>query len=266
MTKKIATMISLAALILIFIFSSLLFFRTRGEYKADQDTYNKIQNMATDKNGVNFKKLKKINKDIVGWIKLKDTVIDYPIVKSPNHEKYLHTKFDGTYGGCGTLFTDYRMSPFKDMNTIIYGHHMKDGSMFNCLKYFKDRNWAEKHRKFTLTTPSRKYHAEVVTLLHVKAGSEIYQLLSFDTQEKKEQFIDLIKEKAQYLLTEPDINDKYISLSTCAYEFKNARYVVVCKLRPYSEKENKRENSEYKHKIKILNAIFKLRKQHLLAE
>lgn len=241
--KKIAETICIICCIGICVFSTLLFIRTSRDYKAGQNTYDNISNIAEKGSSftgnINFKKLKKINSDIVGWLYLKGTVIDYPVVQTTNNDKYLHVKFDGSYGGCGTLFADCRHSPaFANMNTIIYGHHMKDGTMFNVLKKYMDSNWGKKHNQFELITPDEKYHVKLVAFLHVRAGTSIYQE-NFNGIKAKQKFINTINTKANYLLETPLISDRYVTLSTCAYEFKNARYVVVGKLVPWTLEEKK---------------------------
>ena len=88
-------------------------------------------NIANGDTNIDFKKLKAINNETIGWILIKNTNINYPIVKTSDNEKYLTTSFDGKYNSCGWIFMDYRNSgDFNDINTIVYGHNLTTGLMF----------------------------------------------------------------------------------------------------------------------------------------
>ena len=137
----------MVCLALIVVISGYKIFTILREYKVNQAKYKEISEIASP-NGftgdIDFDKLAKVNPDVVGWLYYEGTVIDYPIVKGTDNDKYLYTSFDGSYGGCGTLFVDcVTEKPFEQFNTIVYGHHMKDGSMFNCLQKLKDPEYCK---------------------------------------------------------------------------------------------------------------------------
>lgn len=272
-SKKIISTTVLILLVFVFIFSATQVVRIKSNYKESQEAYAEIKDDANKiKGNVNFNKLKKQNKDVCAWVKLNGTNIDYPIVKGKDYDTYLHTKFDGTYGAGGTLFTDYKTKPFKSNQTIVYGHHMKDGSMFNNLKYFTDQSWAKKHNTFIVTTPKFRYKAKVVAFLNVKASSEFYKCVFFNTKQDKERLVKVLIRDSKYLLDEPNENDKYITFSTCAYEFKNARYAVVCKLTDPIKLTNggigklSPEQKEAQKNIRLMNMVLKIKRMHREAE
>mgnify|MGYP002627349795 CR=1 FL=1 len=105
---------------------------------------------------VDFDNLLEQCKDIVGWIYCEDTVINYPMVRGNDNDYYLHRFIDGTYNGGGTLFMDFKCNrDFSDPNSIIYGHHMNDGSMFASLKkYQTDPEYYSKHPTLYVNTPT----------------------------------------------------------------------------------------------------------------
>lgn len=202
-------------------------------YKADQKVYSGIKNEArVGDEDINWIKMQEINPDIVGWIKIEDTHIDYPIVQSHNNDEYLHTLFDGSWGNAGCIFVDCNTEkPFEQFNTVVYGHHMKDGTMFENLKNFKDSDYAIDHGRFELLTPDQDYYLVVAAFLNCPSDSKIYD--NNVSGEGKAAYIQAIKKYASYTtdveLTE---QDKIVVLSTCAYEYDGARYVVVGKLVP----------------------------------
>lgn len=104
---------------------------------------------------VDFEALKAINPDIVGWIEIEAIPsISYPIVKGMDNDKYLHTTFENTKNSAGAIFMDYtNASNFTDCNTLIYGHNMKNGSMFGLLKNLRDKELYKESPYFWICTP-----------------------------------------------------------------------------------------------------------------
>ena len=215
-------------LLVVFVFSAYKLITIFRAYKADSDKYSKVKKLAEKE--IDWDELQKINPDIVGWIRLPDSNIDYPIVQGQDNDKYLHTLFDGSWGQAGCIFADANTAdPFRQFNTVVYGHHMKDGTMFNNLKKFKDPEYAKSHPVFDLYTPDRNYKLEVVAFLNCPSDSEIYET-NID-QQKTKSFIDFVRKTAEYTTAVTmSENDRYVVLSTCAYEYEGARYVVIGKL------------------------------------
>ena len=176
-------------------------------------------------------KLKVLNPDTVGWIWAEGTRIDYPIVQGKDNDYYLKHMFDGELNKVGAIFMDWRNGPdFSDKNTIIYGHHMKDGSMFAALADFKDQAAYEKKSEMILFTQDGNYRIELFAgnIVHGETGRIP---LSFDTdQEFKSYLADVLKKstfKSDVTILE---TDRIITLATCTYEFNNARYLLFGKL------------------------------------
>lgn len=203
-------------------------------YLADRSVYSNIAeqagNLAT---GVDFDALRKINPDVIGWLYYKDTIIDYPVVQGENNEMYLSMLFDRTWGGCGTLFADcITEAPFRQFNTIVYGHHMKDGTMFACLKELRDPEYCKKNPKLKLITPEGAFDLEIWAFLNEPADSNIY-LTNIYSEEDKQMYLNLAESLASYTTdVEVTTEDRLVMLSTCAYEFEDARYIIVCKMVP----------------------------------
>ena len=242
--------IIMVLLIAIFAFSAYNVIKIGLKYYHNQKTYKEVQQAASPKGfdgNIDFAALSKINPDIKAWIYLKDTKIDYPIVQGPDNDKYLNTKFNGEWGTCGTLFADYTTeSAFNQFLTIVYGHHMKDGTMFNSLKDFKDEEYLKNHKRFELITPECKYHLDVVAFFNQPADSNLYQP-NFYSEQQKLNYIDLVNNLAMYRTNEAIApEDKLVLLSTCAYEYEGARYMVLGKLKPWKNQNATKKSTKKK--------------------
>ena len=191
---------------------------------------------------VDWKALKKVNPDVQGWLYQKGTVINYPVVQGTDNETYLHTRFDKQWSGGGTLFVDYRMEKgFKGFNSIIYGHHMKDGSMFRSIRgYTKEEGYYDKHKTLELATPHGNYHLVVFSAFITKATDENTYKMTYDEAEKQA-YIDRAWERSELPITRDSVDvtkdDRLVTLSTCAYDYEEARYIVMCKMVPWTKAE-----------------------------
>ena len=249
MKKFIYTFIMLI-LMGVFVYSLYNVYTIYSEYNESEETYDELvgnvsQQEATSepketggkteaKSEVNlnidFAKLKKINKDVIGWIYNPGTVINYPVVQGKDNSYYLKHLINGTYNASGTPFLDYHMkSDFSDKNMFIYGHHMKNGSMFSSITEYKNMAYYNKHKNMYLITPTKKYRLEVFSAYITKATSDTY-MRGFKANDKFKKYIEYIKGLS---LIDTGINvtkdDTVVSLSTCTYEYENARFVVHTK-------------------------------------
>ena len=235
--RRGAENVIMVCLALIVLVSGWKIYTIMREYHKGQQVYKKISEQ-TAENGftgdIDWDKLRKINPEVVGWIYYKDTVIDYPIVKGEDNDRYLWTLFDGSVGGFGTLFADAATeAPFRQFNTIVYGHHMKDGSMFAPLKQLKSSSYAKEHPQLELITPEGKFHLVIWAFLNQPADSQIYVTNIHDKTEREE-YLKLIEDLADYTTdVKVTADDRLVILSTCAYEYQDARYMVVGKMVPW---------------------------------
>ncbi len=181
-----------------------------------------------------FDPLLEENSDIVGWIKIDDTRIDYPIVQSDNNEEYLTKGFNKEDNIAGSIFMDYRNNIEKlDRNTVIYGHRMKDGTMFKDLTKFKNKKFFNEHKTFQIDTLYQSYEAEIFSFYTTTTEFNYIQT-DFSSDEEFEQFLKQIEHNSYYYR---DVNieatDTIVTLSTCDYELDEleGRLVVHAKLK-----------------------------------
>ncbi len=178
------------------------------------------------------------NSDPVGWICIENTKINYPVMQSisePNF--YLKHGFDKGYTDYGCPYVGENCDVNKPSdNLIIYGHHMKNGSMFSDLKKFKKKDFWEEHNTFSFNTLYEKQTYEVIavfkTVVYTDSASEFkyFQFSDAQTPEQFDEYITKCKEKALYDTgVSAEYGDKLITLSTCEYSNTNGRLVLVAK-------------------------------------
>jgi len=185
---------------------------------------------------VDFEELKKINSDVIGWIVIERTQVNYPIVQGNNNSYYLNHSYDKKWNSLGSIFADYQSSnDFTDYNTFIYGHHTKNGSMFGELYKYMEESFYKENKTFYLYTPTGNYEAEIFSAYLDSTTSESYNQ-SFNSIEEFNDYIELVKEKSNYNTgVEIDATkDKTITLYSCSHESnrqKTDRYYIHAVLR-----------------------------------
>lgn len=177
--------------------------------------------------------LKKINKDTVGWLTIKNSTINYPIVKTNNNEKYLNYSFDNTKNPNGWLFMDYRNNPNSlDQNTIIYGHSGNYYVMFGSLYKVLNKNWYtnKNNQIITFNTENKNMSFQIFSIYTIENTND-YLINNFSSDESYINFINKIKSRSIYNFnTDVNLNDKILTLSTC-YKDSNHRLVIHAKLK-----------------------------------
>lgn len=178
-----------------------------------------------------FKELAKMNEDIVAWINVDSTAVDYPVVLGDDNDYYLNHGLDGNWNIAGSIFMDFRnRGDGSDRNMIMYGHHMKNGSMFKGLIAFKDPEFYKNHGKITFETPNGEENWQVFSA-YVTSTDFYYIETYFENDESFDYFVDSVAKKSMHGYDENSKGiERIMTLSTCSYEFKNARFVVHARL------------------------------------
>ena len=250
--RKAVTVILILLLSGILVFASYMVIKEVREYAEAEQMYEDLQNEFVETNPteetkqdetvgptepieaapitVDFGSLLEQNSDIVGWIYCQDTPINYPVVQAEDNDKYLRRDLNEKYLVSGTVFVDCRNGAIgEDANYIVYGHNMKDGSMFSSLAKYKEQSYYDEHPVLYYLTPSGDYKIELYAGIVVKRDALIY-VPNPDEAELAE-FLRNAKDKSTFKSdVEIAENDTLITLSTCSYEFDNARYIVIGKL------------------------------------
>ncbi|MCD7716665.1 MAG: class B sortase [Lachnospiraceae bacterium] len=179
---------------------------------------------------VDFESLQEINSDIVGWIKIRALDLSYPVVQGEDNDYYLHRSFEQEDLFAGCLFMHYENeSDFSDQNTIIYGHNMKNGSMFGSLKKFRDEEVYKTSKYFWIYTEDVIYMYRIFSARVVNKVGQPYQIVF--TDEEFEEFLTTAMEESEVDNTNVTVStdDKVVTLSTCTGD-SSTRFVVQGKL------------------------------------
>lgn len=256
---KILFIILCVIFICIFLFSGYKLYSKWAEYKKAENTYDSIssqyvtapssapedqtentENIPMDELdpeispiNVDFASLKSQCADVQAWIYLPETVINYPVVQCDDNMYYLHRLINGDYNSSGSLFIECLCAKnFQADNTIIYGHHMNDGSMFAKLVYYNTQEFFDSHPYFYINTPDKNYRCEIFSGYVTNSTSDTYQI-SFSGDQAFKDYISAMK---GHSLFKSDVEvapgDKIVTLSTCTYDYDDARFVVQAKLVP----------------------------------
>ena len=176
--------------------------------------------------------LKTAYPDALGWLYIPNTAISYPVMQSDDNDYYLSHAYDGSYLKAGSVFLDYRCeNRFMNPINILYGHNMKNGSMFAGVLSFTNESYFESHRYGWLATPETVYRIDFFSCARADWHDELYNG-SFPISEWIPRIYD--KSVVSREMTYSD-EDRFISLSTCSYEFQNARTILTGKLKETKE-------------------------------
>lgn len=165
---------------------------------------------------VDFSKLKKINPEIVGWVYIPNSEISYPLLQGTDNDKYLHYTYDMQKSVFGSIFVDYRnAADFSQPYTLIYGHNMKNGSMFGTLKKYNEAKFFKEHRNIYILNEKGTFQYRVFSYHVADANGRIYTTDIVD-EEDFAQHLRLITQSS-YVTPDVDVTtkDKVITLSTC---------------------------------------------------
>lgn len=180
---------------------------------------------------IDFAALKEVNEEVIGWVLIPDTELNYPLLQTTDNEYYLTHTWKKNYNSGGSIFMEQFCAPdFSDFNTIIYGHRMNNDSMFGCLKYFKDDSFRQEHPAVYIATPERIYQYEIFAALEPGITEPTYRL-KIKSDELKQAFLDFTMSRAVIDTgIVPTVEDRILTMSTCTGHGHATRWVVQARL------------------------------------
>lgn len=207
---------------------------------ADAAQYSAFKPVEDD--SPSFAQLRSINPEVVGWLSVNDTPIDYPVVRGKNNQQYLNTTVEGEYRLSGSIFLDYRNAPgLTDFNNIVFGHHMEQEKMFGCLSNFGDAGYFDAHPFGGMylrddwsgdtsgTGGFRSYGLEFFAVILTDAYDSLYSPAV--PEEEQQAYLDHLYDIALHTREmKVSTRDRLVLLSTCTTERTNGRYILVGKL------------------------------------
>ncbi len=230
MKKLITNLLTLVCIIAICI-SGYKIFSTLSDYKKANDVYSEIRDMKEnldtpqnneDSEGNKPKDLSSINSDYEFWINVEGTNIDYPVVKGHDNKFYLNHDFNKNYLPAGSIFLDYRNEFESDLNSVIYGHHMRNSTMFGQLEKFKDKDFFNKHKTITIQSKDKTYEYEIFAI-GIYSANFGYNKVDFNGKKDFDNYINRILDNSLYFEDIVNSDSQILTLSTCSYEYDNAR-------------------------------------------
>ncbi|MDZ5254350.1 class B sortase [Clostridium sp. LIBA-8841] len=240
-SKKI---ISLVLIVIIF-FCALQIYQRRLGYYTDSNNYESLRTLSplsdsatntdpeeSEKDAKNEKNLKDINPDYKFWIKVDGTNIDFPVVQGEDNNFYLHRNFNKEKSFSGSIFVDSENDLNNDTNIVIYGHNMRNDTMFAQMKHFKNENFFNTNKYITLYRDGKKLNFEIFSVYLSNAKDLESQIkLNFPNEASYEAYLKEQVDKSLFKRADMDLkpDNKILTLVTCGYEFDDARIVVVAK-------------------------------------
>lgn len=243
--KKIIKISVVILLIGIMLISSYFIYKNMQEDKKQEEIFEELENIVTtnetnekkeqQEDNVNLNKLYKINNDIVGWLKIENTNINYPVMQTKDRpDYYLRKNFYKEYSVFGTPYIDENCDIENGNNLIIYGHHINGNKMFGELENYKNEEYYNKHKFIKFYTLNEKAEYEIIsvfkTTVYNDKGFKYYQYYNLEDEREFETFINKCKELSLYDTQKiAKYGDKLLTLSTCEYSQNNGRLVVVAR-------------------------------------
>lgn len=232
---------------------------------ADSQMY--AQYKPSDKDRLSYDELRKINPDIIGWIEIYGTEIDYPVLQSTDNEKYMDETVTGDYSTAGSIFLDYRNnSDFSDFNNIVYGHHMDERMMFGDVGRFTDKKFFADHRYGKLYRNDKKsLGIEIFAIIRTTGADRRIFGAGIQDARMKRELLDYMFDNAirsrDVSVTE---NDSIILMNTCTFTVTNGRHILVGKLTdkvhedPFPSKNDSNAFAEFIKKSQDVNLMWSL--------
>ena len=239
--KEIIRRIIFIVALVVFIGSAFKLLTIFNEYRKNSKSYKEVQEYAPEVvvdegsgeeqfvfNQEDYDKLFAINNEFKGWIRVPNTKVNYPVVQASDNDYYLTHNFKKEVNDGGAIFLTYEnKAPFEDRNTIIHGHHMKDGSMFASLEELKDETFFRANNRVYINTRDQVLEYEIFSVYAETANIDPYRD-GFSSDEDYIGYLNSLKGKSMFNVDMPEFNkdDKIITLSTCTYEIEDGRLLV----------------------------------------
>ncbi len=254
-TGRIIVILLLVVLVGGFIFGAIMATKTAVTAEHEAQTFREIAELVDEEDDTvneetgtlrKYDELYKRNPDFFGWLKIEDTVIDYPVMYRPgDNDTYLHMDFYGDYSESGMLFMDGNC-PSDGSTALIYGHHMRNGSMFGSLPKFCEKKYYDKHKIIWFDTRYEQRDYEIFAVLY----SEVYDVSEEDQhycyykhtdlsdEAEFNAYVAFAKENSLYDTgVTPKFGERILTLSTCNYHTEDGRLVVVAREVPKTDEK-----------------------------
>lgn len=215
----------------VFVICAAVLINWHLESKNTQDAINELDRVLTESETAEDDE-KPYIKNYVAWIEIPGTDIDYPVMqKQGDPEYYLRRNYKGEYSYSGTPFLDENCNIRLSKNLIVYGHNMKDGTMFSELTKYKDLKFCMEHQNLKLTIDGITYNYTLYAVCSVDASEGWYTFTGQTSEDNFAELISHIQNRSSYIsfTEQAEYGDHFLTLSTCDYASDNSRLIVIAK-------------------------------------
>ena len=239
--KKTIRYILLTVCVCVFCYSAYNLIQIYLNYKKIDDDYGEIAKTYTEEKveekesylQINWDELLQRNKDVKAWIQIPNTNVNYPVLQGETNDTYIHSDIDHNELSAGSIFiASENEYPFNDFNTVIYGHNMGKPGMFYELTQYRSQEFLDEHKTFTITLDEQVLTYQIFSI-YVTEPDYDYRTVNYPTEEGYQDFLDRIIARSM-LASDASVTtaDRIITLSTCVYDFNDARMAVHAVLLP----------------------------------
>jgi len=236
--KRIVKIFTIMLLISLMLISSIVLIKDNKTIYEEEKIFETLDNITAEKDTAeenvdikNIKGLYKENSDIVGWIEIENTNINYPVMQTKNSpDYYLRRNFYKEYSLYGTPYLEEECVIEESSNLIIYGHNIKGNKMFGELEKYKNKKFYDEHQIINFYTMNEISKYEIIAVLKtsIDNGFKYYKYINFYNKEIFDEYIEnSLKYSIYEMKKDGTYEDKYITLSTCEYSAQNGRLVIV---------------------------------------
>lgn len=259
MTRKYIGMIIMVVLFVLGSFAGTMFYRQYTDAKSSASTFEELQEQIKNAESIpspeteqpttedsgnapaetdptafdKYRPLQEQNSDMVGWIFIEGTKINYPVMQTPdNPDYYLKRSFEKAWSDYGVPYVDEACTVGTSNNLVIYGHNMKNGSMFNGLVQYKSKEFFEEHPVICFDTVDEPGQYQVIAAFRYNTNNETFKYNKHSDMNEAEfaEYVANCKSRSIYdTSVSAEYGDMLITLSTCEYTYTNGRFVVVAK-------------------------------------
>jgi len=252
-TNSIVNMALLLSIIIVVAFAGYALWDSSQLHQAADKMIYEVYKPTPENEGKSFKELQALNSDIIAWLNIYGTNIDYPVTQGADNMKYLNTNPEGQYSLSGAIFLDSENSKeFDDFNSIFYGHHMEKKVMFGELGQFSNKEMFETHRYGTLYYNGKDHGIDFFAFLHISAYDKLIYAPGISEDQRQDYLNSIVSDAIHKREIEITEKDQIVLLVTCSSESTNGRDVLVGKITD-DIKENAFLNMNLKQKKNTLN-------------
>ena len=237
----------LLVIVLLLAYAGYSLWDSKQIYRSAEKSNYAVYKPTVENEGKSFRELQLINADVIAWLSVYGTNIDYPVTQGEDNQKYINLNAEGQYSLSGSLFLDSgNHRDFMDFNSIVYGHHMEKKAMFGEIGNFAEKTMFDAHRYGNLYVDGKDYGIEFFAFMHADAYDSKVFSPNIEGEARKEYLDGLFEKAIHKRAVRVSADDRIVLLSTCSSSSTNGRDILLGKITdvtfadPFFTEETKR--------------------------